>query len=192
MPITSNVGGVLHELDIVSNNVGGVTHELDVVNSNVGGVLKEIHSGVKSKIRFDPSVWTRSNFSDDTQISYSFNGHRIHLGYTGRFITTKTENSALIRIYILKVNPGDVLSIDFAHDRSDDYPYYVSAEIHQVVNGSVGVLSTYNMGGSSGSRTISVTSQSDNIYIIPQCNYGPAVTWNLYINSISINGIKLF
>lgn len=47
MPITSNVSGVLHELDVVTSNAGGVTHELDLVHSNVGGVLKEIHSGFK-------------------------------------------------------------------------------------------------------------------------------------------------
>ena len=180
MPITSNVGGVLHELD--------------VVNSNVGGVLKEIHSGIKSRIRFDPSVWVRDNFSDDTQFAYSFYNHQIHLSYSGRYTPTSHENSSdLLRIYILKVNPGDVVSISFSHTRSDDHLYYIAAVIYQVIDNSVKQLALYSMGNSSGNRTVSVTSESDNnIYITPQCNYSTAVTWNLYINSITINGNKLF
>lgn len=47
MPITTNEGGVLYELDTVTANEGGTLYELDTVHSNESGTLFEIHSGWK-------------------------------------------------------------------------------------------------------------------------------------------------
>lgn len=44
MPIYSNEGGVLYELDNVYSNDGGTLYDLDTVHSNEGGVLYEIFS----------------------------------------------------------------------------------------------------------------------------------------------------
>lgn len=44
MPISSNEGGVLYELEIVNANENGVIFELDSVHANEGGVLYEIFS----------------------------------------------------------------------------------------------------------------------------------------------------
>ena len=44
MPISSNEGGVLYELEIVNTNENGVMFELDSVHANEGGVLYEIYS----------------------------------------------------------------------------------------------------------------------------------------------------
>ena len=44
MPIYSNEGGVLYELDNVYSTEGGVLYELDTVHSKNGGVLDVIYS----------------------------------------------------------------------------------------------------------------------------------------------------
>lgn len=44
MPITSNEGGVLYELESVNANENGVLFDLDSVHANEGGVLYEIYS----------------------------------------------------------------------------------------------------------------------------------------------------
>lgn len=47
MPITTNEGGVLYELDAVTANEGGALYELDTVTANENGVLYEIFSAWK-------------------------------------------------------------------------------------------------------------------------------------------------
>lgn len=49
MPITSNEGGVLYELESVNANENGVLFNLDSVHANEGGVLYEIH-GAKHEL----------------------------------------------------------------------------------------------------------------------------------------------
>lgn len=44
MSITTNTGGVLHELSAVTTNVGGVLRNLDTVHTTDGGVLRELFS----------------------------------------------------------------------------------------------------------------------------------------------------
>ena len=63
MPITDNIGGVLHTLDTIHDNDGGVLHELATVHSNDDGVLHEIHSAWKPP---DNLIWTVSEFESGT------------------------------------------------------------------------------------------------------------------------------
>lgn len=60
MPITDNIGGVLHTLDTIHDNDGGVLHELAIVHSNDDGVLHEIHSAWKPP---DTLTWTAHVYS---------------------------------------------------------------------------------------------------------------------------------
>lgn len=57
MPITTNEGGVMYELDTVTANEGGTLYELDTVHSNEGGVLYEIYSGAFGNGANDTLDW---------------------------------------------------------------------------------------------------------------------------------------
>lgn len=70
MPITTNNGGVLHELETVTTNVGGVLRELDTVHANEGGVLREIHSAAS----FPDSLTWRYTSTDQYSPNVSNNG----------------------------------------------------------------------------------------------------------------------
>ena len=89
MPITSNEGGTLYELDTVTSNEGGTLYELDTVHSNEGGTLYEIHSGVK----FPKSLtWVYANSSSESPYTEN-DGYYVENRLTGRIYSPVNSNS---------------------------------------------------------------------------------------------------
>lgn len=86
MPITDNVGGVLHTLDTIHGNDGGVLHELATVHSNDDGVLHEIHSAWKA-----PSTitWSGEDSSTISNLKPSNNGYSCEI--TTHTLTSDTS-----------------------------------------------------------------------------------------------------
>ena len=80
MPITDNIGGVLHTLDTIHDNDGGVLHELATVHSNDDGVLHEIHSAWKPP---DTLTW-QSLSGGNATVTATNNGYNCTIsGRTG-------------------------------------------------------------------------------------------------------------
>lgn len=73
MPITTNEGGVLYELDTVTANEGGTLYELDTVHSNEGGVLYEIYSGAFGNGANDTLDWL-AQYPEKAYLTPSSNG----------------------------------------------------------------------------------------------------------------------
>jgi len=89
MPIYSNEGGVLYELDNVYSNDGGTLYDLDTVHSNEGGVLYEIFSAsspthVKwtANTSADSDAKIVSTTSDGLSVVFTANSH-VYGQYTG-------------------------------------------------------------------------------------------------------------
>nr|DAY82470.1 MAG TPA: hypothetical protein [Caudoviricetes sp.] len=89
MPIYSNEGGVLYELDNVYSNDGGTLYDLDTVHSNEGGVLYEIFSAsspthVKwtANTSADSDAKIVSTTSDGLSVVFNANSH-VYGQYTG-------------------------------------------------------------------------------------------------------------
>lgn len=73
MPITTNEGGVLYELDAVTANEGGALYELDTVTANENGVLYEIYNGVFGNSTNDTLDWS-AEYPEKAYLTPSSNG----------------------------------------------------------------------------------------------------------------------
>lgn len=80
MPITTNEGESLFELDTITSNEGGVLYELDTIHNNEGGVLYEIFSSWSAP---DGVLW------DGTTLSNSYSADKSHNEATTGTFTLK-------------------------------------------------------------------------------------------------------
>lgn len=94
MPIYSNEGGVLYELDNVYSTEGGVLYELDTVHSNNGGVLDVIHSAWSFPVLEDwdtpTSCVTTSTLNGDTYSVNCYSAAAADFTLTGKTKVTIT------------------------------------------------------------------------------------------------------
>ncbi len=97
MPIYSNEGGVLYELDNVYSNDGGTLYELDTVHSNNGGVLNVIHSAWSFPVLGDwttpTSYVTTSTLNGDTYSVDCYSSAAADFTLTGKTKVTITLTS---------------------------------------------------------------------------------------------------
>lgn len=73
MPITSNEGGVLYELESVNANENGVLFDLDSVHANEGGAIYEIHSSAFGNGANDTLEWV-AQYPERAYLTPSSNG----------------------------------------------------------------------------------------------------------------------
>lgn len=171
MPITDNVGGVLHTLDTIHSNDGGVLHELATVHSNDDGVLHEIHSAWKA-----PEIisWSGEN-------NYSVSSlHTSDNGYSCEVIshTLSSNNTALT--VIATMNIRGKTKVGFAYKESYfsasssglKAQYWVSITAKNKTTGeTINVLS----GGAPSSD------RANTQYgILPSGNYDIRLSFNVY------------
>lgn len=123
MPITTNEGGVLYELDTITENDGGTLYELDTIHENDEGILYEIHSAIPKSLSWSPTTYlsiTNNGLSIDQLQESAKTTTRISSSF--RFNGTLTVTASLGTTY-------------YAADSTKDYGIRVARQIYLSDNG---------------------------------------------------------
>lgn len=103
MPISSNEGGVLYELEIVNANENGVIFELDSVHANEGGTLYEIHSSAFGNGENDTLEWL-AQYPEKAYLTPSSNGFNID--------AYASSSQAFYTAGYIRLKAGQVITIE--------------------------------------------------------------------------------
>lgn len=188
MPITVNDGGVSKTLKAVTANIGGVNKELvTIAHCDNGGVKRDIFNS--NFITFE-EIWTENLASGGLTSAQYVRGSYVSASISGYVSEQRNDMSKrfIVRIWFNNIKSGDNVSMECSWKRSPsgthitvDHAHADFTNIHNERTTSV-----------SGAYSVEYTATTDRSYIDINFGVGNNTTFEFYVNSLTINGKKIF